>query len=141
MLKNCILVVGLALSNGIPALAQAPAPIQQHNTNMLWFENWTGLSDAMLRVSSPDGQIETVRQASGTPVYHLSGNRITDGIYRYELRASSDSRSAYSSSNAAQYDTTTSQTPAEIFYRSGAFLVEGGAIVTPEATAETRTSD
>ena len=108
---------------------------------MLWFENWTGLNDAMLRVASPDGQIETVRQASGTPVYHLSGNRVADGIYRYELRASSDSRSAYSNSNAAQYDTTTSRTPAKIFYRSGAFLVEGGAIVTPEATAETRTRD
>lgn len=141
MLKYCILVAGITLCNGTLALAQAPAPIQQHNTNMLWFENWTGLSDAMLRVASPDGQVETIRQASGTPVYHLSGTTVADGIYRYELRASPEIRSRYGSGNATQYTANASETPTKIFYRSGAFLVQGGAIVTPETTTETRTSD
>lgn len=135
MLKYCILVAGVTLCNGLPALAQPPAPIQQHNANMLWFENWTGLSDAMLRVASPDGQIETIRQASGTPVYHLSGTRSADGLYRYELRATPENRSAYGTTGTATADTR------EAFYSSGAFLVEGGVIVTPKATAETRTSD
>ncbi len=93
-MKRILLEVALvAALTSAPAMAQdRPTPTLQHNTNSIWFDNWIGLSDALLKVAAPDGTVERIQQDSGTPTYRLAGARIADGAYHYELRAATTER-------------------------------------------------
>ena len=90
--KRLIFAALLPVSLGLASVAMAANPVKQHNSNAVWFENWTGLSNATLVVSAPDGTVTTVAAPSGTPVFQLSGSEVADGIYRFELTAASEER-------------------------------------------------
>ena len=94
--------------------------IQRHNSNSVWFENWTGLKNATMVVAAPDGTISQVQATKRSPVYKLTG-RIQDGVYRFELRAAAD---------------TTVDHEAKPLYTTGHFVVQRGAIITPEYLPE-----
>ena len=124
----------LALSMALPAFAAEP--VQQHNSNALWFENWIDLSNATLKVIAPDGNITDVYTATGTPVFQLNGADVLDGVYRYELSAASAEREKIVNKvnngrgDAAQDDV------AKPVYLNGAFTVSRGVIITPEDVSE-----
>lgn len=122
---------------GLQAAAQdAPAPVQQHNSNAVWFENWIGLSNAALVVLAPDGTVSTVTAPSGTPVFQLSGGAIVDGIYRYELSAATEKsvRIVNPIDNGRGDGQKDSQ--AEPYFTSGHFTVSRGVIITPDEIEE-----
>ena len=122
----------IAILGAGPLMAdQAPNPVLQTNTNSIWFGNWVGLSNAMLRVAAPDGTIETIYETSRAPSYRLSGTRV-DGAYRFELRAATSERVPYDSSLPALGDAKDRPTTLAVpFYMTGAFLVKNGAVVPP----------
>lgn len=130
MIIRYLLALGVTLA--LTATAQAADPIQTNNSNAVWFENWTGLSNGMMRVADPDGRITDVRAELGTPVFQLPGDEVVDGIYRYELRAMSDEmvkNRDYSSQNT---DEEWQEMVPKPFYRTGSFVVSRGAILRPE---------
>lgn len=116
--------------------AFAAEPVQQYNSNALWFENWIDLSNATLKVVAPDGTITDVYTATGTPVFQLNGAEVLDGVYRYELSAASTEREKIVNKinngrgDAAQDDA------AKPVYLNGAFTVSRGVIITPEEISE-----
>ena len=117
--------------------ALAADPVQQNNTNMLWFENWIGLSNGMLRVADPDGYITTVTAKEGTPVYQLDADSPLDGVYRYELRAATDEKVKNRDYDPDRAESGNNINAAEEyinvpFYRTGSFVVERGVILRPE---------
>lgn len=119
-----------------PLAAQAASPVEQHNSNALWFENWSGLRNATLVVSDPNGTLTTIAAAAGTPVFQLSGADIADGIYRFELSAATDEQVKIlnpqnNGRGAAQTDSM-----AKSFYLNGSFTVSRGVIITPEEITE-----
>lgn len=117
---------------------QAAEPIQTNNSNAVWFENWTGLSNGMMRVADPDGRTTDVRADLGTPVYLLPGDGVIDGTYRYELRAMSDEQvknKDYSSSQNG--DEEWQEYVPKPFYRTGSFTVSRGVILRPEDMEQT----
>ena len=85
-------VLGAILSVLTSAVALAAEPVQQHNSNAMWFENWIGLSNAALTVSAPNGKITQILADQGTPVFELSGEEVQDGVYRYELTAATEEK-------------------------------------------------
>ncbi len=121
----------LALVHSFPAFAdQAVSPVLRSNFNSIWFENWVGLSNAMLRVAAPDGSVETIYEERRTPRYRLSGARIVDGQYRFELRAATDKTVALSEDLPWTADAKDRPSTAPVpFYMSGAFQVRNGAVV------------
>lgn len=131
MLKLNLTMTAALFASGVMAFASDP--IQTNNSNAVWFENWTGLSGAMMRVADPDGRTTDVRAELGTPVYQLSGDTIVDGIYRYELRATSDelvkNRDFSSSLNS---DEERPDYVPKAYYRTGSFTVARGVILRPE---------
>ncbi|MFK7938876.1 MAG: hypothetical protein AB8B82_05825 [Roseovarius sp.] len=130
----CALVFGSAL--------HAAEPIQEHNSTAVWFENWIGLTHGNMRVASPDGQITDSYAASGTPVFELTGGGAVDGVYRYELRASTEDmikNRDYSEDSALEQDS--SEYIAKPFYKTGVFIVERGVIITPKETLEENAGD
>ncbi|WP_146591334.1 hypothetical protein [Puniceibacterium confluentis] len=133
--RRCCLAAGLSL--GLAAAAAAATdPVQQHNSSAVWFENWTGLSNATLVVVAPNGKITEIYAASGTPVFELDRAEAQDGVYRYELRAATEEREAIINPSddgrgEAQRDST-----AVPFYATGHFVVERGAIITPKDEQE-----
>ncbi|WP_415918877.1 hypothetical protein [Tateyamaria sp. SN6-1] len=132
------IAVSVLCSMPVASLAKAdgPQPVQQHNSNAVWFENFTGLSNASLVVSYPDGTVETVETSKGTPVFKLRGDVARDGVYRYELRAATEQREEIKNQfdngrgDAARSDRLTP------FYLSGHFTVSRGVIITPEDIKE-----
>jgi len=132
--KNFLFAAALtALSAGS---ALAADPVEQHNSNALWFENWIGLSSATLTVSAPNGEITSVMAQNGTPVFELSGADVADGIYRYELTAATDEEEEIANAqNSGRGDDQRSAQP-KPFYASGEFVVSRGVIVTPEEINE-----
>ncbi len=118
------------------AVAATSEPVQLHNSNAVWFENWIGLSNATLSVTAPDGEMTEVFAASGTPVFQLAGRDIQDGFYRYELRAATEEQKKII--NAADQGRGDAQrdTRSVPYYATGSFLVERGVIVTPEDIKE-----
>lgn len=119
-----------------PLSALGASPVEQHNSNAFWFENWTGLRNATLVISAPNGSLTTIVAASGTPVFQLSGAEIADGIYRFELSAATDEQVKIlnpqnNGRGAAQTDTM-----AKSFYLNGSFTVSRGVIITPEDITE-----
>ncbi len=121
----------------LATMGQAAEPIQRNSSNAVWFENWIGLSNALMRVASPEGEVTDIFAKSGTPVFQLSGARAVDGVYRYELRAATDeliknrdySRDAGLNSDAQEYIP-------KPFYRTGSFVVKGGVIQRVEDLVE-----
>lgn len=122
---------------GVAGGASAANPVKQHNSNAVWFENWTGLTNATLVVASPDGKITTINAPSGTPVFQLSGSEVLDGIYRFELRAASDERVKIANPIDNGRGDTQSDSHAKPFLMNGSFTVSRGVIITPEEISET----
>ena len=115
----------------------AANPVKQHNSNAVWFENWTGLSNATLVVSLPNGEVTTVYAESGTPVFQLSGSDVLDGIYRFELNAATEEQvKATNQLNSGRGDSA-KDTHAGSYHSNGHFTVSRGVIITPEAISET----
>lgn len=126
---------GLALALATAAAALTVDPVEQHNSNAVWFENWTGLSNAMLSVSAPNGKITEVFAANGTPVYELERGQIQDGIYRYELKAATEEQVDIANPvDNGRGETTSSR--AKAFYMTGFFTVSRGVIIAPEEIRE-----
>ena len=131
-------VTSLAL--GVCMFLTAPAwaadPVEQHNSNALWFENWVGLSNATLTVVAPNGKAEKIFAAHGTPVFELSGYDVADGVYSYELSAATDeTREVVNQIDNGRGDAVRN-TEAVPFVLSGRFVVSRGVIITPEETTE-----
>lgn len=118
------------------AVAATPEPVQLHNSNAVWFENWIGLSNATLSVTAPNGETIEVFSASGTPVFQLSGRDIQDGYYRYELRAATEEQKKIVNATDQGRGSAQRDSVAVPFYTTGNFLVERGVIVTPEDIKE-----
>lgn len=133
-LFSCSAIFAVVLSTA--ALSQGIAPVQQNNSNTIWFENWTGLSNGTMKITIPGGELVEVFAASGTPVFELSGREIVDGIYRYELSAATkNERKILNSVNNGRGDAAR-DSQSEPFYLSGAFHVSRGVIVQPEQIKE-----
>lgn len=127
-----ILALGLACA----AYAASPEPVQQHNSNAVWFENWTGLKAAQMVVTLPNGKIETVTADSGTPVYRLSGDTILDGIYRYEISAATDEMvKIVNPIDNGRGDNARDEIN-KPFYMTGQFVVARNVIITPTEMKE-----
>ncbi|MGH1414376.1 MAG: hypothetical protein ACRBB0_12860 [Pelagimonas sp.] len=110
-------------------------PVQQHNSNAVWFENWIGLSSATLVVSAPNGKTVSVYAANGTPVYELERGAALDGVYRYELNAATEEVEDIANPiDNGREQVATSQTKS--FFMSGSFVVSRGVIITPEDIKE-----
>lgn len=118
------------------AVGSAAEPVQQHNTNALWFENWGDMTNAMLKVSAPNGQMTSVETSSGTPVFQLTGPGIVDGMYSYELSAATSEKTEIVNQIDNGRGDNASTTEAVPFYMTGAFQVSRGVIVTPESVTE-----
>jgi hypothetical protein len=130
-----------ALLTGAPVLIPGTAmamtidPVQQHNSNALWFENWTGLSKATLVVAGPDGTVTRVFAETGTPVFELGRGEVLDGIYRYELKAATEETvKIVNPIDNGRGESSNSR--AKPFYMNGAFQVSRGVIIVPEDIRE-----
>jgi hypothetical protein len=138
----CRLLAAVAFTFGLAHAAQAADPVQTNNSNAVWFENWVGLSNGMMRVADPEGRISDVRAELGTPVFQLSGGKVIDGVYRYELRAMSDELVKNRDySNSLNSDEEWQEYVPKAFYRTGSFTVERGVILRPEDVPTEENSD
>lgn len=136
MTRMKTVILGLLLSIGTAAAAWAAEPVQQHNSNAVWFENWIGLSNASMTVAAPNGKITTIFAETGTPVFQLSEGDVLDGIYRYELSAATDEKVKIVNQVDNGRGEDQSDTVAVPFYMGGHFVVSRGVIITPEETKE-----
>lgn len=129
------LCVAVNVSGPVNA-SDTPQPVQQHNSNALWFENWAGLSNAQMVISFPDGTLETIEARSGTPVFKLTGSQVMDGVYRYELRAATEKTEKIKNPlDNGRGDASRSERTIP-FLLNGHFTVSRGVIVTPEDLKE-----
>ncbi|RFP86710.1 hypothetical protein DZK27_13880 [Rhodobacteraceae bacterium 63075] len=133
-LQNFIL--GAVLSLGTTVAAWAAEPVQQHNSNAVWFENWTGLSNASLTVVAPNGKITKIFAESGTPVFQLQSDEVQDGVYRYELSAATEEEVESVNKVDNGRGDKASGTTRKPFYTTGRFIVSRGVIITPEEIKE-----
>lgn len=127
--------VFLSIAFASPLLAAEP--VQQQNSNAIWFGNWDGLSNATLVVVAPNGQITDVTAEAGTPVYQLNSPEVLDGIYRFKLRAQTNTEIPIvttDDNNGREPDPSASAF--EMFQTTGFFIVERGIIITPPDTEE-----
>ena len=129
-----LFILVLLCSKG--AVAATPEPVQLHNSNAIWFENWTGLSNATLTVVAPNGEVFEIFASTGTPVFQLSGRDVFDGVYQYELRAATDeTRKIVNPIDQGRGDAQREEV-AVPYYTTGHFVVERGVIITPEVIKE-----
>lgn len=126
----------LALGLATVAFAASPEPVQQHNSNAVWFENWTGLKSAQMTVVLPNGKVETVTAETGTPVYRLSGDTILDGVYRYEISAASDEMVKIANPIDNGRGDNARNEVNKSFYMTGQFVVARNVIITPTESKE-----
>lgn len=123
-----------ALAMATPAWAADPQ--QQNNSNAIWFENWSTLTNATLTISAPNGALSEVFAASGTPVFQLSAHNMSDAIYHYELSAATKEKSKIVNQidngrgEAAQDSATVP------FRTSRYFVVSRGVIIQPKEIKE-----
>ncbi|WP_390915546.1 hypothetical protein [Pseudosulfitobacter sp. SM2401] len=121
---------------GAAIAKETPKPVQQHNSNAIWFENWIGLTNTLMTISQPGGEITTIFAKSGTPVFQLKGNEIKDGVYRYELKAATEeTKKIVNNIDNGRGDAASDQS-AVPFYSSGSFVVSRGVIVAPKDIKE-----
>lgn len=118
------------------AFAATPEPVQLHNSNTVWFENWVGLSNATMTVIKPNGEVSELFAASGTPVFQLSGRDVLDGVYRYELRAATEAQEKIVNPIDQGRGDAQRDSVAVPYYMTGQFVVERGVIITPETIKE-----
>jgi len=130
--------IGMSAFGTTAALAASdpPAPQKQFNSNAIWFENWDGLSNAMMRVFFPDGRFETIESRSGTPVFKLKGSDIPDGIYYFELSAATDQTVPIVNQLDNGRGSAQRTEQAVPFNMTGQFVVQRGVIVLPEDIKE-----
>ncbi|MCE8008758.1 hypothetical protein [Aestuariivita sp.] len=133
---NIVRGTSLAVILAMAGPVWAADPIEQHNSNAFWFENFIGLSNAQLKVTAPNGEIIVVEAASGTPVFQLSGAEALDGIYRYELGAATSELVKIVNPVDNGRGDAARDTKAKPFYTSGHFTVSRGVIITPEDIQE-----
>ncbi len=121
---------------GVAAMAASPEPVQQSNSNAIWFENWTGLSNAHMNVTMPNGKVTTITAENGTPVFRLSGDTILDGVYFYEVSAATDEMEDIVNpiNNGRGEDAKTERNKA--FYMTGRFVVSRNVIIVPDEEKE-----
>lgn len=120
----------------VPAFAASPEPVQQHNSNAVWFENWVGLSNATMKVLTPEGDQIEVHAESGTPVFRLGGDAVADGVYRYELVAASDEMIEIRNPMDNGRGDAARNTMNKPFSMNGTFVVSRNVIITPEDIKE-----
>lgn len=135
-MKRVFLPAVAALALATAALADVAQPVQQNNSNAVWFENWTGLSNATWTIAQPDGAVIQIFAASGTPVFQLAGGEVIDGIYRYELTAATEEKVEIKNKMNNGRGDAARDTALKPFYMSGAFHVQRGVIVAPEVIQE-----
>lgn len=132
--KHSLRIAATVLAFAGPALAADP--VEQHNSSAFWFVNWIGLTNATLKVVSPDGEMQTIFAASGTPVFELDRAKAIDGVYRYELSAATEKKvKIVNRQNDGRGDQSSDQV-AEPYYMAGQFVVSRGVIVIPEDLVE-----
>lgn len=135
-MKRIVQGMTLILSMAATAvLAAPPQPVEQHNYNTLWFENWVDLGNVRMTVSDPEGRIEEVFTRKGTPVYKLPGKPV-DGVYRYELSAATEERKKIVNKLDNGRGDAAREDVAVPFYLQGFFTVEGGVIIKPKDIRE-----
>ncbi|APX14303.1 hypothetical protein [Tateyamaria omphalii] len=135
-MKRAIWSLLMSVSVAGMAAADAPQPVQQNNSNAIWFENWTGLSNTTMTIAKPDGEVVSIFAASGTPVFELVGRDVIDGVYRYEISAATEDRVEIKNVQNNGRGDAAQDTIAKAFYLTGAFHVERGVIVAPENLTE-----
>ncbi|WP_212700998.1 hypothetical protein [Thalassovita aquimarina] len=118
------------------ALAAEVEPVQQHNSNAVWFENWTGLSNATMIIAAPNGKVTLIEAATGTPVFQLSGRDVVDGVYRYELSAATEETVEIANPIDNGRGDNAKNTMLKPFHMNGHFTVARGVIITPELIKE-----
>ncbi|MFC6582714.1 hypothetical protein [Sulfitobacter aestuariivivens] len=133
-LKSLTIIAAVTCSGAIAETSQAP--VQQHNSNALWFENWQGLSNAIMKVTDPNGKFSTIEAKSGTPVFQLQAGEVVDGIYQYELSAATDKTQKIVNQVDNGRGDAARDSVAVPFRLSGRFVVSRGVIVTPEEIKE-----
>lgn len=128
------LLISALLLGATPAMAADP--VQQQNSNAVWFENWIGLTNATLTVSAPNGKITEVFTASGTPVFQLEGRDVLDGVYRYEMKAATEKTEKI----VNQIDNGRGDAAKDFvnvpYYLAGHFVVSRGVIIKPKEIKE-----
>lgn len=131
------LSVVVACATGLAAqTSQKPDPVEQHNSNAIWFVNWIGLSNATLKISAPNGKVTEVFAEQGTPVFQLTGRDAMDGVYRYSLKAATEETEEIVNQVDNGRGDAGSNTQRKPFNLSGNFVVSRGVIITPEAVSE-----
>ena len=131
-----IRISAIAVAAILVARVAGAEPVPLTNSNALWFENWTGLSNATLVVSNPEGEISRIESATGTPVFRLTGARVPDGRWDYELRAATDERRRIVNPIDNGRGEAARDTVAVGYTMTGAFFVSGGVIVQPDDRVE-----
>lgn len=129
-------VLSVLLTVSTATVVVAAEPVEQHNSNAFWFENWRDLSNATLIIAAPDGQVREIFAASGTPVFQLAGERVVDGVYRYELSAATSEQATILNPVDNGRGESQRDTRAKPFYAAGHFTVSRGVIITPEEISE-----
>lgn len=116
------------------ALAETPKPVQQHNSNAIWFENWFGLYNATLTVVAPNGAMTSLFSEKGTPVYELQTKEkeLPDGVYRYQLTAASEEMMKVVNPINNGRDKDPQEAKPVPFLLNGYFFVDRGVIITPK---------
>lgn len=138
-MRNALLTAGMAVAlaaGAALAQVQTPQPVQQNNSNAIWFENWTGLSNAQMRIAAPDGTLTTLFAETGTPVFQLSGSDVVDGVWNYELSAATEERVEIANPIDNGRGDAGRDSVAVPFYMAGRFVVQRGVIVQPEDQIE-----
>ncbi|MEP3944611.1 hypothetical protein [Ascidiaceihabitans sp.] len=137
-MKTKLISFGLALgmAASVAIAKETPKPVQQHNSNAVWFENWTGLSNTSMIIQAPDGAVTTIFAKSGTPVFQLNGDQIQDGIYRYELSAATENTVKIVNKQNNGRGDASKDSLAEAYRLNGHFTVYRGVIVTPKDVKE-----
>lgn len=130
------LFFGAVLFATTAGAAFAADPVEQHNSNAVWFENWNGLSNAILTVVAPNGQITEIQAPAGTPVFQLSGRDVLDGIYHYEMTAATEKTEKIVNAIDNGRGDAASDTARVPFYLAGSFTVSRGVIIRPKDIKE-----
>ncbi len=89
-----------------------------------------------MTVRAPDGRIETIEAASGTPVYRLDPQHGIDGVYRYEITAATEETVAIVNPIDNGRGEQAASSMKKPFYMSGHFTVSRNVIITPEDVQE-----
>lgn len=137
-MRFCSGLVALVFSSlATFAMAQdTPKPVQQHNSNAVWFENWVGLSNTTMTVADPIGKITAIHAESGTPVFQLQSGDVVDGIYRYEIKAATKEEQKIVNQIDNGRGKDQKDSTAKPYFLSGYFTVSRGVIVTPDDVKE-----